>query len=184
MGWKVVTIIEAHGWEGGAISTDWPMPAYESLSFGHVFKPCQFKHSKECKTFKQKKQKSWIEYSFELNWVLCTRREPRLTDSNTEPSSPLPPPAPERTNTNRSLNIQTEKDAKEPNSAPVRGVLCAQDARMRDASQSSPVLHHRICLFLLLYRHILKQTVGYVLSQSNQLRKKLYVHHYIGCIVS
>ncbi len=55
---------------------------------------------------------------------------------------------------------------------------------------------HRICLFLLLYRHIqdyvkipvlesiLEKPVGYVLSQSNQLRKKLDVHHYTGCIVS
>ncbi len=44
----------------------------------------------------------------------------------TEPSSPSRHPASERTNTNRSLNMQTEKDVKEPNSAPVRGVLCAQ----------------------------------------------------------
>ncbi len=56
--------------------------------------------------------------------------------SNTEPSSPSGPPAPERTNTNRSLNMQTEKGVKEPNSAPARGVLCAQGAR-RDASQSA-----------------------------------------------
>ncbi len=32
--------------------------------------------------------------------------------------------------------MQTEKDVKEPNSAPARGVLCAQGAR-RDASQSA-----------------------------------------------
>ncbi len=31
---------------------------------------------------------------------------------------------------------------------------------------------------------ILKNTVGYVLSESKQLRKKSDVHHYIGCIVS
>ncbi len=41
--------------------------------------------------------------------LVHTRREPRLTDSKTEPSSPSPPPASERTNTNCSLNMQTEK---------------------------------------------------------------------------
>ncbi len=55
-------------------------------------------------------------------------REPRLTDRKTEPSSPSCPPAPERTNTNRSLNMQTEKDVKEPNSAPTRGIQCTQSA--------------------------------------------------------
>ncbi len=59
----------------------------------------------------------------------CSCRQPRLTDRNTEPSSPSRPPAPERPNTNRSLNIQTDKDVKEPNSAPARCVLCAQGAR-------------------------------------------------------
>ncbi len=133
MGGKVVTIIEAHGWGGGGVVRSQPtgrkrrsgqLTSHESLSFARVFKPCQFKHSKECKAFKQKKWKSWIEYSFELNWVPCTRREPRLTDSNTEPSSPLPPPAPERTNTNRSLNIQTEKMWKSPIQHQ-RAVFCA-----------------------------------------------------------
>ncbi len=31
---------------------------------------------------------------------------------------------------------------------------------------------------------ILEKTVGYVLRESKQLRKKSDVHHYIGCIVS
>ncbi len=31
---------------------------------------------------------------------------------------------------------------------------------------------------------ILKKTVGYVLSESQQLRKKSDVYHYNGCIVS
>ncbi len=43
--------------------------------------------------------------------VWCTRREPRLTDNHTEPSSPRPP-APERTNTNCCLKMQTEKICK------------------------------------------------------------------------
>ncbi len=69
-------------------------------------------------------------------------------DSNTKPSSPSPPPAPERTNTNHSLNMQTEQDVKEPNSAPARGVLCTQSARSETRLKA---LEHRIGLFLLLY---------------------------------
>ncbi len=45
--------------------------------------------------------------------------------------------------------MQTEKDVKEPNSAPARGVLCAQGTRRRTRLKS---LEHRINLFLLLYR--------------------------------
>ncbi len=91
----------------------------------HVFfQPCHFKHSKEFKAFKQKMRKK-------LNWVhvrrvWCTRREPRLTDRNTELSFA----SSERTNTIPSLNMQTEKDVKEPNSAPARH-------EQRDASQSA-----------------------------------------------
>ncbi len=83
------------------------------------------------------------------NWVLarhvrCARRETRLTDSKTEPSSPSRHPASERTNTNRSLNMQTEKDVKEPNLAPACGVLCAQGTRRETRLKA---LEHRICLF-------------------------------------
>ncbi len=67
--------------------------------------------------------------------VQCTRRELCLTDSKTERSSPSHHPASERTNSNRSLNKQTEKDVKEPNSAPTRGVLCAQGARRETVSK-------------------------------------------------
>ncbi len=96
--------------------------------------------------------------------------------------------------------MQTEKDVKEPNSAPARGVLWAQGA-CRETKLKA--LKHRICLFLLLYRQIhtkinkykimskysswrvsSKKPVGYVLSESKHLRKKLDVHHYTGCIVS
>ncbi len=95
-GLKVVTIIGAHGW--GSQPTGWGQPKkmlgrwrataarrHESLSFACVFQPCPFKHSKEFKAFKHKTWKSPNEYSCH---VRCTRREPRLTDSNTEPSSP------------------------------------------------------------------------------------------------
>ncbi len=73
-----------------------------------------------------------------------------------------------------------------------RVVFCAHtdwETRLKSHEQ-------RICLFLLLYRHtqnyvkipilesILEITVSYVLRESNQLRQKLDVHHYIGCIVS
>ncbi len=78
---------------------------------------------KEFKAFKHKTQKSSNEYRLLVRSFWCTRREPRLTDSNPEPSSPLPSPASERTNTNCSLNMQTEKDVKEPNSANMCGVL-------------------------------------------------------------
>ncbi len=80
------------------------------------FKPCQFKHSKECKALKHKTRNSWTVFL-------------RLTNSNTEPSSPSPASAPERTNINRSWNMQTEKSVIVPNSAPARCVLCAQGAR-------------------------------------------------------
>ncbi len=57
------------------ISTDYPRPAlkgakdswwatavcrHESLSFAHIFKPCQFKHSRDFKAFKHKTWKSFI----------------------------------------------------------------------------------------------------------------------------
>ncbi len=129
MGWKEVTIIGAHsdltGW-GQPKKEDqdsWRATAasrHESLIITPVFKPCQFKNSIEFKTFKHKTRKSWTEYS---RTVFGAHAESRLTDSKTEPSCPSRPPAPERTNTNRSLNMQTEKDVKEPNSAPARGVL-------------------------------------------------------------
>ncbi len=45
-----------------------------SLSFARVFKPCQFKHSKELKAFKQKTRESSNEYSR----TVFRRREPRL----------------------------------------------------------------------------------------------------------
>ncbi len=85
-------------------------------------------------------------------------------------------------------NMQTEKDVKEPNSAPAHSVLCAQGTCRETCLKSR---EHRICLFLLLYRQIqndvlesiLKKTVSYVLSESNQLRQKLDVHHYFVCIV-
>ncbi len=40
--------------------------------------------------------------------------------------------------------MQTEKDVKEPNSAPVRSVLCAQGVRRETRLKA---LEHRICLF-------------------------------------
>ncbi len=137
--------------------------------------------------------------SEKLNWVLacrvrCTHREPRLMDSNTEPSSPSRSPASERTNRNHSLNMQTEKYVKKSNSAPARGFLCTQGGRRETRLNK---LKHRICLLLLLYRQIHakwcqnthlgeypRQTVGNVLRESKQLRNKSDVHHYTGCIAS
>ncbi len=80
-------------------------------------------------------RKNSTEYS---RTVFSAHAESRVSQTATpNRASPSPPPAPERTSTNRSLNMQTEKDVKEPNSASKRGVLCAQGARMRDASQSA-----------------------------------------------
>ncbi len=69
-----------------------------------------------------------------------------------------------------------------------RGVLCAQGARKE---MHLKVLEHRIWLVLLtntfkipVLESILEKTVGYVLSESKEFSKKLYVHYYIGCIVS
>ncbi len=90
--------------------------------------------------------------------------------------------------------MQTEKGVKEPNSAPVRGVLCAQGTHRETQLKAH---QHWFCLFLLLYRHmhtkwckisilesILEKTVGYVLSESKQFSKKVDMHHYIGYMVS
>ncbi len=110
------------------------------------------------------------------NWVLarhvrCTRRETRLTDSKTEPSSTSHPPAPERTNTNHSLNSQKEKDVKEPNSAPARGVLCAQGTRRDSVSKPLNTEYASSCSCTEKYiqnyvkipvlESILKKTVGF-----------------------
>ncbi len=93
----------------------------------------------------------------------------------TEPSSPSRHPASERTNTNRSLNMQTEKDVKEPNSAPVRGVLCAQGVSKCintefafSCSCTDKYIHNYVKIPIL--ESILEKTVNYVLSESKQLR--------------
>ncbi len=78
---------------------------------------------KSLKHSNTRRRKALMGYRLLVRSFWCTRREPRLTDSNPEPSSPLPSPASERTNTNCSLNMQTEKDVKEPNSANMCGVL-------------------------------------------------------------
>ncbi len=62
--------------------------------------------------------------------VQCTRREPCLTDSKTERSSPSYHPASERTNSNRCLNKQTEKGCER----------CAQGARRETVSNASTLL--------------------------------------------
>jgi len=79
--------------------------------------------------------------------VFSVHGESHLTDSKTELSSSSPPPVPERTNTNCSLNMQTEKDVKEPISAPAQ---CSA----RTGLLLLKALEHRISLFLLLYRQI------------------------------
>ncbi len=106
--------------------------------------------------------------------ALCLVRTQRAADRQTEPSSPLRPPAPEWTNTNRSLNMQTEKYVKEPNSAPARGVLCAQGARRETCLKA---LEHRICLFLLLYRKIHTKLSKYPSWRVSS--KKLSVMSYV-----
>ncbi len=105
----------------------------------------------------------------------------RLTDSKTEPISPSRHPASERTNTNHRLNMQTEKYVKESNSAPARG----------EASQSASTPNSLLLALvptntykIPILESILEKTLGYVLRESNQLRKKSDVHHYIGSIVS
>ncbi len=124
VGWKVVTIIGAQGWAGAPGDLNRLAKAkkktirtvaarrHESLSFTVFLSLANLNIQKSLKHSKTSTEK--------LNWVLarrvrCARREPRLTDSNTEPSSPSHPHASERTNSNRSLNMKTEKDVKEPN---------------------------------------------------------------------
>ncbi len=187
MGWKVVTIIGAHGWgqpKKTLRTVDGPVPRIvivirlanlniqKSLKHSNTRRgKAQLSTRAPCSVRTQKaashRQQDWTELSFASS---CTW-----------------------TNKYKLQFKQTEKDVKESNSAPAHSVLCTQGARRETCLQS---LEHRICLFLLLYRHIqdyvkipvlesiLEKTVGYVLSQSNQLRMKLDVHHYIGCIVS
>ncbi len=114
--------------------------------------------------------------------VWCTRRESRLTDSKTEPSSLSRHPSSERTNTNCRLNLQTEKDVKEPNLAPARGVICAQGVRRETCSKriNTKFASSRSCtdkyiqnyVKIPILESILEKTVGYVLSESKHLRKK------------
>ncbi len=103
--------------------------------------------------------------------VWCTRRESRLTDSKTEPSSPSRHPASERTNTKCRLNLQTEKDVKEPNLAPARGVICAFVPKFA-SSRSCTDKHIQNYVKIPILESILEKTVGYVLSESKHLRKK------------
>ncbi len=142
MGWKVVTILGSHGW-GGAPRRSQPNEAslkrrsgqltghccvsvtsHDSLSFARVFQPCHFKHSKEFKAFKQKMRKSWTEYMCTMFGAHAESRVSR-TETPSSPSRHL-----NETNTIPSLNMQTEKDVKEPNSAPAHH-------EQRDASQSA-----------------------------------------------
>ncbi len=109
--------------------------------------------------------------------VFGAHAEPRLMESNTEPTSPSPPPAPERTNSQ--FKHANRKRAQFSTRA-------RRETRLK-------VLEHCIYLFLLLYRQIqndvkipvlesiLEKAVGY---GNNQLRQKSDVSHYIGCIVS
>ncbi len=110
----------------------------------------------------------------------CARREPRLTDSNTEPSSPSPP-AP-GTNKYKSQFKHANRKRCERAQFSTR-VRCSVRMRLK-------ALKHRICLFYKImskypsWRVSSKKTVGYVLSESKQWRNKSGVYHYIGCIVS
>ncbi len=95
--------------------------------------------------------------------------------------------------------MQTEKDVKEINSAPVHSVLCAQGAPRENVwyylnnptrintefasscSCTNKYIQNDVQIPIL--ESILEKTVGYVLSENKQLRNKSDVHHYIGCIV-
>ncbi len=164
MGWKVVTIIGAHvrggprsqptGWGQSkkTLSTvDGPLLCVVTKAYHlHVFLSLANLNIEKSLKYSNKRLEN-------LNWVLerrvqCARREPRLTDRKTEPSTPSCPSAPERTNTNRSLNMQTEKDVKEPNSAPTRGIQCAQSAcrepRLTDSKSYFDLIMFCLSVFL------------------------------------
>ncbi len=90
-------------------------------------------------------------------------------DSNTEPSS---------------LFMQTEQDVKEPDSALVRGVLCAQGPRReRRVSKRLNAKFASSCSCTDKYIQnyvkkswsILEKTVGYVLSESKQLINRMCI---------
>ncbi len=97
VGRKVVMIIGAHGWGGGAQwsqttglgqpkktlrTVDGPLLSVVTKAYNlQVFlSPCQFKHSKEFKAFKHKTLKSWTEYS---HVVLGSHTESRVSRTAT-----------------------------------------------------------------------------------------------------
>ncbi len=83
---------------------------------------------------------------------------PRLTDSKTEPSSPSRPPAPEQTNTNGSLNMQTKKDVKEPNSAHrARAETCVSKCFDTEFTSSCSCRHIQNYVKILVLESILKK---------------------------
>ncbi len=115
-----------------------------------------------------------------------TRTGNTHAESKTEPSSSSRPPAPERTNTNHSLNIQTEKDVKEPNSAPPRGVLCTQGACREtclntefDSSCSCTDKYIQNYVKIPILESFLeKKTVGYVSSMLMLVSLMLIIPFY------
>ncbi len=159
MGWKVVTIIGAYGWQGSPgdlirpkkklRTVDGPLLRVVTTAYHlHVFlSPANLNIQKSLKHSNKRRGKAEMS-THELCSVRTQRASHRQQD---EPSSPSRPPEPERANTNCDLNMQTEKYMKEPNSAPARGVLWAQVACRETRLKS---LEHQTCLFLLLYRHI------------------------------
>ncbi len=167
MGWKVVTIIGAHS-RGGApvISTtgrgqpektfrtvDGPllhivMKAYHLhvfLSLANLNMQNSLKHSNI--------RRGKAELS---TGAMCSvHREPRLTDSKTEPSTPLPPPAPERTNKNRSLRKKCERVQFSTRTRPAE-----RDVFQRAWTPNMPLLQNYVKIPVL--ESILERTVGYV----------------------
>ncbi len=153
VGWKVVTIIGAHSWGGGSKKTlrtvDGPLlcvftKAYYLqvfLSLANLNIQKSLKHSN---TRRGKAQLSARAPCSVLMQRAASHRQQDRTELYFTSSCTW------MTNTNHSLNMQTEKDVKEPNSAPTR----------------LKALEHRICLFLLLYRQIHTKLCQIPISES------------------
>ncbi len=148
VGWKVVMIIGAHSWEG---PTGWGQPKKSSGQLtGHCCASSRKLIICTCLSLANLNIQKSLKHSNKRRGKAQMSTRTSCSDSKTEPSSPSRPPAPERSNTNRSLNMQTEKDVWEPNSAPAR-VFCRHRARRETRLKAH---QHQICLFLLLNQHI------------------------------
>ncbi len=119
------------------------------ILFARVFKPCQYKHSKELKHSNKGRGKAQTSAC-----APCSVRMQKAASHRQQDQTELSfaSSCTWTKNTNHSLNTHTEKDVKELNSAPACSVLWAQGTRKE--TYMSQIAWTPNWLFLLLNRHI------------------------------